>query len=63
MFNNAVLDIAIALVLMYLVLSLMGTVINEFISTTINLRSKTLKSALEKLLDNPDLRNATTITA
>lgn len=36
MFNNAILDIAIGLVLMYLVLSLMGTVINEFISTSIS---------------------------
>ncbi len=58
MFNNTVLDIAIGLVLMYLVLSLMGTVINEFISTAISLRAKTLKSALQTLLDDPKLKDA-----
>lgn len=58
MFNNAVLDIAIGLVLMYLVLSLMGTVINEFISTAISLRSRTLKSAIQRLLDDSKLHAA-----
>jgi hypothetical protein len=58
MFNNALLDIAIGLVLMYLVLSLMGTVINEFISTGISLRSRTLKSAIQNLLDDPKLHAA-----
>jgi hypothetical protein len=55
MLNNAFLDIAIGLVTMYLVLSLMGTVVNEFISTTISLRASTLKKAVENLLGDRDL--------
>jgi hypothetical protein len=53
--GNAILDIAIGLVLMYLVLSLIGTVINEFIATLADLRAKTLKGAVEKILDDPTL--------
>lgn len=56
MINNVVLDIAIGLVLMYLVLSLIGTVVNEYISTVMNLRASTLKSAIVSLLDNQTLR-------
>ena len=57
MFQNAVIDVAIGLVLMYLILSLLCTVINEYIATKLRLRSKSLASALEKLLDNESLRN------
>jgi hypothetical protein len=49
---NAALDIAIGLVLMYLVLSLMGTVVNEYISTICKLRATTLRDALKQVLDN-----------
>jgi hypothetical protein len=56
MLNNAALDIAIGLVLMFLVLSLMGTVVNEYISTLMKLRASILKNAIENLLDNPALR-------
>jgi hypothetical protein len=58
MINNVALDIGIGLVLMFLMLSLMGTVINEFISTAVDLRAKTLKDALSKLLDDPTLHDA-----
>lgn len=58
MINNVALDIGIGLVLMFLVLSLMGTVINEFISTAIDLRAKTLKDAVSKLLDDQTLHDA-----
>jgi hypothetical protein len=54
--NNAVLDIAIGLVLMYLVLSLMGTVLNEYVATLRGLRASTLRTAMESILDNPTLR-------
>ncbi len=57
MLNNAALDVAIGLVLMYLVLSLIGTIVNEYISTAISLRASTLKSAVESMLDNPRLRD------
>jgi hypothetical protein len=49
---NAALDIAIGLVLMYLVLSLMGTVVNEYIATLLKLRATTLRDALKQILDN-----------
>lgn len=58
MINNVALDIGIGLVLMFLVLSLMGTVINEFIATAMNLRAKTLKSAVSNLLDDKTLHDA-----
>ncbi len=55
MMNNAVLDVAIGLVLMYLTLSLLCTVINEFISTWLDLRAKSLAAALTQLLNDPAL--------
>jgi hypothetical protein len=55
MFQNAMLDIAIGLVLMYLMLSLVCTVVNEFVSTLANWRAKTLRSGLEKMIDTPEL--------
>jgi hypothetical protein len=57
MFQNAAIDVAIALILMYLMLSLLCTVINEFIATKLKLRAKSLASALEQLLDNQTLRD------
>ena len=50
--GNAILDIAIGLVLMYLVLSLIGTVINEFVATLASIRASTLKTAIPKILDD-----------
>ena len=53
---NAALDIAIALVLMYLVLSLVGTVVNEYIATKLKLRASTLQNALQGIIDHKALR-------
>src|SRR5689334_20905936 len=53
MFQNAVIDVAIGLILMYLMLSLLCTVVNEFIATKLKLRSRTLEDALKKLIDDP----------
>src|SRR5216117_1812189 len=58
MFQNAFLDIAIGLMLMYLVLSLLCTVINEWIATRLNLRAVGLQAALKALLDDESLRTA-----
>ncbi|HEY2153818.1 MAG TPA: hypothetical protein VGH34_23635 [Vicinamibacterales bacterium] len=58
MFQSAALDVAIGLVLMYLLLSLVCTVINEFISSQLSLRSKSLASALREMLDDPNVRAA-----
>jgi hypothetical protein len=55
---NAALDVAIGLILMYLVLSLFCTTINELISGILKWRSKSLKSALEELIDDPNLKAA-----
>jgi hypothetical protein len=41
--------------MMYLMLSLLCTVVNEFIATKMNLRAATLKDALQKLIDDPTL--------
>ena len=53
MINNVALDVAIGLILMYLMLSLLCTVINEFIATQLDLRAKSLAAALTSLLDDP----------
>jgi hypothetical protein len=58
MFQNPALDVAIALMLMYLMLSLLCTVVNEFIATKLKLRAKSLASAIERMIDNPTLREA-----
>jgi hypothetical protein len=58
MINNAALDVAIGLILMYLMLSLLCTVINELIATIFDLRAKSLTAALTQLLDEPGLRSA-----
>src|SRR4051812_31343442 len=57
MFQNTALDVAIGLILMYLMLSLLCTTINEYIATKLKLRAKTLADALHTMLDDPKLRN------
>ena len=57
MLQNAAIDVAIGLILMYLMLSLLCTLANEFIATKLKLRSSTLKDALQKLIDDPTLLN------
>jgi len=55
--NGSVLGVAVGLTLMYLMLGLIGTILNEFVATIANLRSKTLRSSLVKILDDPTLRD------
>jgi hypothetical protein len=55
MFQNAVIDVAIGLILMYLMLSLLCTTVNEFIATKLSIRANTLRDALKKLIDDPTL--------
>src|SRR6516225_4544700 len=54
--SNAILDIAIALVLMYLVLSMFVTVFNEYVATLLKLRASTLSQGVQQILDDPELR-------
>jgi hypothetical protein len=55
--SNAFIDIAIGLILMFLVLSMLTTVINEFIATQMKLRASMLADSLKQMLDNDDLRD------
>jgi hypothetical protein len=56
--TNAALDVAIALILMYLVLSLIVTVVNEAVATAVDLRALNLKGAIADLIDDPVLKNS-----
>jgi hypothetical protein len=56
MLQNAAIDVAIALSLMYLMLSLFCTVINEYIATKFRLRARSLAQALARFLDDDALR-------
>ncbi len=58
MFQNAALDVGIGLALMYLVLSLVCTVVNEYIASKLKLRAKSLASGLTQLLDDGSVRAA-----
>jgi len=53
---SAALDVCIGLLLMYLVLSLVCTTINEIIATVLRLRAKSLTSALKALIDDPGVK-------
>lgn len=55
MSTNAMIDIAIGLILMYLVLSLICTVVNEIIATVTRLRARTLRAGVTKLIDDAEL--------
>jgi hypothetical protein len=52
MTSNGVIDVAIGLILMYLVLALLCTSINEFVAQISDLRAKTLRSGLQRLIDD-----------
>jgi hypothetical protein len=51
MFGSSILDIAIGMVLVYLILSLIVTALNELISSTLKLRANNLAAAIRELLD------------
>lgn len=52
------LDIAIGLIFLYLVLSLICTIINELVATTLAVRAKTLAKTMRTLIDDPQIREA-----
>ena len=58
MSTNSVIDVCIGLVLLYLILSLVCTTINEIIAHAISLRARTLASGIERLVDDHDLLKA-----
>jgi hypothetical protein len=48
-----VLDVAIGLAFVYLLLALICTALNEWIASIFRLRAKTLRRAVERLVDAP----------
>jgi len=55
MFNNVALDVVIGLVFVYLLYSLLGTLVQEIIATKIGLRAIVLKQAIGRMLDDDGL--------
>lgn len=58
MFGLEILDVVIGLMFVYLLLSLLATAINEYISALMNLRGKELARGLGRLLDDVDEKEA-----
>src|SRR3954451_6119493 len=58
MSTNAVIDVCIGLILLYLILSLVCTTVNEVIAHAMSLRARTLASGIERLIDDNDLLKA-----
>src|SRR5579862_5896533 len=60
-FGSAVLDVAIGLGFVYLLLSIMCTTVNEWISSLLKSRAKNLKAGIRQLLDGqPTAPNGST---
>jgi hypothetical protein len=53
--SNAVIDVGLGIVLMYLLLGLVCTMVNEFVASVLSLRAQTLAKGLEALIDNEQL--------
>jgi hypothetical protein len=58
MFGLEILDVVIGLMFVYLLLSLLATAINEYLSAVMNLRGKELARGLGRLLDDLDEKDA-----
>ena len=54
MFNSPIIEIAIGLILLYLVLGLICTSVNEFLAQLLSLRSENLADAIHGLFTGPD---------
>lgn len=52
MFNSVVLEIVIGLIFIYLLYSLLATVVQEIISTNFSLRAKVLENAISRMLED-----------
>jgi hypothetical protein len=57
MFNSVALDVAISLVFIYLLYSLLATVLSEIIATTLGLRARNLKEAVDRMLSDQKVTN------
>ncbi len=56
MFNNAVLDVTIGLVFIYLLYSLLASTVKEFIATIFEYRGKMLERGIEQMLDGKNYK-------
>src|ERR1044071_9845225 len=54
MLNSPILEVAIGLILVYLVLGLLCTSINEYLAQLLSLRSENFADAIHGLFDGPD---------
>ena len=52
MFNSVILEIVIGLIFIYLLYSLLATVVQEIISTKFSLRAKILENAVSRMLED-----------
>ncbi len=59
---TAVIDVTVGLILMYLLLSLVCTIVNEFIGTFLGWRAKSLAQSIERLIDDETFRDAVKAT-
>ena len=57
MFNSVILDVVIGLVFIYLVYSLLATIIQELIASLFRLRAKTLEQGISRMLDDDCLQD------
>jgi len=53
MFNSQIIEIVISLVFMYLLLSLLGTTLNELLAAALHLRGRNLRKSLAYMLSDP----------
>lgn len=60
MFNSQILEIAIGLIFVYLIASLLTTVVREFVESVLKTRAIQLERGLRMLLDDPTGKEATT---
>ena len=55
MSGMAILEVATGLTLLHLLLSLVCTVVNEWIAQLLSLRARNLEAGIQRLLEDPDL--------
>lgn len=58
MFNSVVLDVTIGLIFIFLLYSLLATIVSELIATVIGLRARNLKEAVNRMLNDEETKTA-----
>ena len=57
MFNSVALDVVIGLIFIFLLYSLLATVLSEMIATVLGLRARNLKAAISRMLNDDKARS------